>query len=178
MDVRYINPFMKAISHVFKTMLNLEVSFGKPQVKVDEKVSHDVSSIIGLSGDVAGVVIMSYPRPSAFKIAGIFAGMSFNELNEDLADPIGELANMVAGNAKKDIEGLNISISIPSVVIGHGHQISSTKMVPRLVIPCSTPAGSFVVEVGLKVLKKTVDSKKGQGDSAKPVEKETAVVSS
>ena len=34
------------------------------------------------------------------------------------------------------------------------HQIMNTKPTPRLVIPCTTAAGSFVVEVGIKTVKR------------------------
>jgi len=150
MDVKYINPFIGAVKNVFKVMLNMDVQFGKPQLKTQEETTHDVSGIIGLSGDVVGAVIVSFPKLSALKIAGIFAGITFAETDEDFTDAIGELANMIAGNAKKDLEGLKIMISTPSVVIGAGHQVKSTKMMPKLILPCSCPAGSFVVEVGMK----------------------------
>jgi len=150
MDVKCINPFMGAIKNVFKTMLKMDVQFGKPHVHNQETVSHDVSGIIGLSGDVVGAVIVSFPKLSAVKIASVFAGINLSDADEDFTDAIGELANMIAGNAKKDIEGLHISISTPSVVIGAGHQVKSTRLTPKLAIPCSCPAGSFVVEVGIR----------------------------
>ncbi len=84
----------------------------------------------------------------------MFAGITFVDTDEDFTDAIGELANMIAGNAKKDLEGLRIMISTPSVVIGAGHQVKNTRMVPKLIIPCSCPAGSFVVEVGMKQVSK------------------------
>jgi chemotaxis protein CheX len=150
MDVRYINPFIGAIKNVFKTMLNMEMQFGKPHIKTQEEATHDVSGIIGLSGDIVGAVIVSFPKLAAIKIASAFAGTSLTEADDDFADAIGELANMIAGNAKKDFEGMNVSISTPSVVLGSGHQVKSTKMIPRLVLPCSCHAGSFVVEVGMR----------------------------
>ncbi|MFA5863111.1 MAG: chemotaxis protein CheX [Phycisphaerae bacterium] len=155
MDVRYVNPFMGAIKNVFKTMLKLDVQFGKPYLKTVEQTSHDVSGIIGLSGDVVGTVIVSFPRLSAVKIASTFAGTALGDTDEDFSDAIGELANMIAGNAKKDIEGLNISITTPSVVVGAGHQVKCAKIIPHLAIPCSCPAGSFVVEVGIKTVNRS-----------------------
>lgn len=149
MDVKCVNPFMGAIKNVFKTMLNMDTQFGKPHVKTADEISHDVSGIIGLSGDVVGAVIVSFPKLSAIKIASMFSGIALSDADEDFTDAIGELANMIAGNAKKDIEGLNISITTPSVVIGSGHQVKSTRQIPKLVIPCSCPAGSFIVEVGM-----------------------------
>jgi len=153
MDVKYINPFMSSIRNVFSTMLRLDVAFSKPHVKKSEEAEHDVSGIIGLSGDVDGVVIVSFPKLAAVRIASTFAGTDLSEADEDFADAIGELANMISGNAKKDFDGLNVYLSPPSVVVGQGHQIKGTKITPRLVIPCSTQAGSFVVEVGMRLVR-------------------------
>jgi chemotaxis protein CheX len=158
MDVKCINPFMGAIKNVFKTMLNLDVQFGKPQIKTQETVSHDVSGIIGLSGEVVGAVIVSFPKLSAVKIASTFAGIDLSDSDDDFADAIGELANMIAGNAKKDLDGLHVMISTPSVVIGSGHTVKNSKVVPRLIIPCSCVMGSFVVEVGMKKVNRPADA--------------------
>jgi chemotaxis protein CheX len=150
MDVKCINPFMGAIKNVFKTMLKMDVQFGKPHIHNEDSTAHDISGIIGLSGDVVGAVIVSFPKLSALKIASVFAGITLTDTDEDFCDAIGELANMISGNAKKDIEGLNIMISTPSVVIGAGHQVKSTRLTPKLAIPCTCPAGSFIVEVGIR----------------------------
>ena len=150
MNVKYINPFIGSVNNVFQTMLAMPVTFGKPHVKTQAENSHDVSGIIGLSGDIVGTVIVSFPKLSALKIASAFAGVTLTEMDENFSDAIGELANMIAGNAKKDLEDYNVNISTPSVIIGTGHQVRATRVLPRLVIPCSTPAGSFVVEVGMK----------------------------
>jgi chemotaxis protein CheX len=157
MDVKYINPFMSSIRNVFQTMLSLDVTFGKPGIKTDPHASHDVSGVIGLSGDVDGVVVVSFPRLAAVRIASTFAGVNLSEVDDDFPDAIGELANMISGNAKKDLDGLKVFISPPSVVVGASHQIKSTKIIPRLVIPCSTLAGSFVVEVGIRVVNKPAE---------------------
>jgi len=150
MDVKYINPFMASIRNVFNTMLNMDVEFDKPHVRKAENATHDVSGVIGLSGDVDGVVIVSFPRLAAIRVASTFAGVDLSETDDDFADAIGELANMISGNAKKDFEGLQVFISPPSVVVGAGHMVKSTSVVPRLVIPCLTPAGPFVVEVAVR----------------------------
>jgi len=156
MDVKYINPFMSSIRNVFQTMLSLDVTFGKPGIKTDAHASHDVSGVIGLSGDVDGVVV-SGPRLSAVRIASTFAGVNLSEVDDDFPDAIGGLANMISGNAKKDLGGLKVFISPPSVVVGASHQIKSTKIIPRLVIPRSTLAGSFVVEVGMRVVNRPAE---------------------
>lgn len=149
MDVRFINPFISSIGNVFKTMLGVDVKIGKPLLKQEDLQSADVSGVIGLSGDVQGCVVLSFSEESACKIAGTFAGMDMDLAHPDFADAVGELINMVAGNAKKDFPGVQVSISLPSVITGAGHTLSQSKASPFLVIPCQTPLGSFCVEVAL-----------------------------
>jgi len=98
-------------------------------------------------------VILSFPKPVAVKTASTFSGAELQVDHPDFADAIGEIANMVAGNAKKDFEGVSISISLPSVVIGENHQVSRSNAFPRLVIPCETTLGHFYVEVAMKIEK-------------------------
>lgn len=154
MDVRYINPFLKSVRNTFQTMCNLVLEVGKPELKAKDEPKTDVSAIIGFSGDAAGAVVLHFSFETAAKIAGIFAGTQIDPNHPDFADALGELANMVAGGAKCQFEGLDISISLPSVIVGKNHNVSASKNAPRLVIPCVTKAGTFFMEVGM-VLGKT-----------------------
>ncbi len=77
-----------------------------------------------------------------------------NESHPDFADAIGELANMIAGGAKSNFDGLAVTISLPSVVIGDPHEVIVTGApsgAPRLIIPCQTELGQFHVEVAMVV---------------------------
>jgi len=154
MDVRFINPFILAINNVFETMLNTKVKVGKPLLKKADRLTAEVSGIIGLSGDVQGCVVLSFPDEVACRIASAFAGEELALDSPDFPDAIGELTNMVAGNAKKDFTGCETSISLPSVIIGPGHIVSQSKTSPFLVIPCETSLGRINVEVALIPVKK------------------------
>ena len=151
MDVKYIKPFLQSIRNVFQTMLSAEVALGKPTVMKSKLEPADVSGIIGFSGDATGCVVLSFPKHVAIKSASAFAGMELEAGSPDFADAIGELANMVAGNAKKDLDGLDVSISLPSVIIGRDHEVMASHSSPRIMIPCSCEFGSFYVEVGMVV---------------------------
>jgi len=152
-DVRFINPFILAIAAVFKTMVHMDVKVRKPHAVTDPGTRADVSGVIGFSGDASGCVVLSFPTPVACQVASAFAGVPMDEQHPDFSDAIGELANMVAGNAKKDFEGMSISISLPSVIIGQGHMVSGLRACPRLAIPCETPCGVFEVEVAMVLTK-------------------------
>ncbi|HPD28353.1 MAG TPA: chemotaxis protein CheX [Phycisphaerae bacterium] len=155
MDVRYINPFIGAVKHVFRTMLGTDIMISKPRLRAPDESNADVSAVIGFSGDAAGCVILCFRTDAAVKTASKFAGNELTPQHPDFSDALGELANMVAGQAKAQFEGLSVSISLPSVIIGRDHEVLQSKITPRLVIPCDSPLGRFAVEVAMVVEKKT-----------------------
>ncbi len=154
MDVRFINPFIAAVKNVFNTMVATQITVGKPYViNASQEPVADVSAVIGLSGDVVGCVVLSLPMQSAVNAASKFAGMELVPENPDFADALGELANMVAGQAKSNFTGFNVSISLPSVIIGREHVVSQSRAKPRLALPCESALGPFHVEVVMVVNK-------------------------
>jgi chemotaxis protein CheX len=149
LNAKLIVPFVNSVRNVFKTMVGVPTTVERPTVKTGNGVSYDVSAIVGFSGQVIGSVVVSFQMAAAIALVKAFAGVDLTSDNPDFADAIGELANMIAGNAKKDL-GAAASISCPSVVLGASHIIARLRGVPCLVIPCKTPVGDFAVEVNMK----------------------------
>ena len=158
MDVKFINAFVESIQNVFSTMVHTDVSIGRPSLRSAQIASSEVSGVIGLSGDVQGSVVLSFSGDVACKVASKFAGVEMTMKSDDFCDAIGELANMVAGDAKKSCTGCNASISLPSVIVGPGHTVSQSKFSRYLVIPCTTDLGAFNVEIALTTGKESATS--------------------
>lgn len=150
MDPNYIKPFVAAAKRIFDTMTNIPFSLGKPELKRDSKVPHEISSIIGLSGNVSGSVVISLSEAVAFQLASALLSEDITELTDDCTDAIGEIANMIAGNAKTDFPSTDNAISVPSVVVGK-HKVKYPSGVPVIRIPCKTDKGEMVIEIALKV---------------------------
>ena len=150
MDVNYINPFLKAIDNIFETMIDVPFTLGQPSLKKNDIPSHEISGIIGITGEVIGCVVVSFPESVALQLASKLLQEKLTKVDEDCTDAIGEIANMVAGDAKKGFPKGNTSISVPTVIIGQ-HRIAFPKGVPIISIPCGTEAGSFSIEVALKI---------------------------
>jgi chemotaxis protein CheX len=149
-DQSYITPFVRSVQNVFETMLQLPVVTGQPVLKGNGQPSFDVSGIIGMSGDVEGSVVLSFPTATAERVVSIFTGTDMAHTHEDFADAVGELTNMVSGGAKAQFVGKTVSISCPSVVIGPGHQVYNRKNVVAIAIPCQSDVGDFTVEVTIR----------------------------
>lgn len=150
MDPQYITPFIRSIQNVFSTMLRIPVTINPPSIKKDKSASYDVSGIIGMSGDVVGSVVLSFPKDTAQKLVTAFCGMEFPPDSPDFADAVGELVNMISGSAKGMFADKNVSISCPSVVIGPGHQINTRSDTPCVSIPCSTTHGNLAIEIAIR----------------------------
>jgi chemotaxis protein CheX len=150
MDIKYINPFLLAVQNVFETMIHIPYTLNKPIIKDDSMSSFDVSGIIGITGEVIGCVVVSFPTDIALQLASALLDETLTEIDDDSTDAIGEIANMVAGDAKKRFPKGNTTISVPSVVIGR-HRIAFPKGVPIISIPCKTDKGAFAIDLALKV---------------------------
>jgi len=150
MDPKFISAFVKSISNVFSTMLQLPVEVGEPRIKDGDEERFDVSGIIGMSGEVVGSVVLCFPGDAAERIVAIFTGEQMAVDSEDFPDAIGELVNMVAGGAKGMFEDREVSISCPSVIVGKDHNVSRLKDVPCVLIPCSTDCGEVVIEIAIQ----------------------------
>ena len=146
-----INPFLKATISTFQTMVNTVPTPQAPYVKAEPSLTHDVSGIIGLSGGAKGAVIISFPTKTALQTVSAFIGLYVTTIDADVTDAVGELANIIAGAAKADLQGLNVTISLPSVVVGTNHKVTTPKDIPSIVIPFNCSHGDFVVEVCIAV---------------------------
>ncbi len=149
MDIKYINPFITAVKNVFNTMIDVPLKLGKPFLKKDRLPPNEISAIIGLSGSVTGCVVINMSQKIAFELVSALVGDEVTELDDDCTDAIGEIANMIAGNAKTDFPGENNSISVPSVIIGQ-HEVSYPTGLPIITIPCETSNGQFLIEIAIK----------------------------
>lgn len=150
MNVSYINPFITASMITFRTMMSIDITPGKATARGDSIPSYDVSGVIGISGSAIGSVVLSFPRLPALRIVSQMLGTQVKVVGAELTDGVGELANIVAGNAKQYLEGLQLSISLPEVVIGRNLAPANGLGAPTLVVPFDCKLGSFSLEVTLK----------------------------
>jgi chemotaxis protein CheX len=151
MDVRLINPFLAAAINVLKTMASIEPTPGRPFLNKDEHASGDVSAIISVSGAAHGTMSLTFTESCIKVIVHNLIGIEVTELNGEVMDAVGELTNMICGDARRRLaeEGIPLQGGIPTMVRGKGHIISHINKGPRLAIPFETPHGGFIVEVCL-----------------------------
>ena len=139
--------------NVFSTMLNMPVTINRTVDQTGQLRRHVrcVSGIIGMSGDVIGSVVLSFPTETAIETHDRFLRHGVPGADSpDFADAVGELVNMVSGSAKGMFIDKDVSISCPSVVIGPGHKINTRSDTPCISIPCSTQCGDLTIEIAIR----------------------------
>lgn len=167
-DVSFINPFLNSTARVLKVQCFTEAVPQKPFLKKhdDPMLMGDVSGIITLGSEVfTGTLAISFPETLFLHLANQMLGEKHESVNEGIIDLVGELANMILGQAKLELTSLGFALktALPSCVWGKDHQIKHFGGGKCVVLPFETKHGIFYTEVMSKSL---TDSAKGTAKAA------------
>ena len=146
--VEFINPFIIAVTKTLETMVGCKVTREAPQLKKNPQTLYPISGIIGLSGVVAGTVVLTMSKELALKSASAMLMEECTELTADVFDAVGELTNVVAGNAKAQLEEYKLSLSLPNVINGESTELRFPENCQPITIPFKTDFGPLAVEIG------------------------------
>jgi len=149
MKAEHINTFIKATIDVIQVMAFTKTKAKKPYLKKDDFATGDVSTIVGMTGQSTGTFSISFDEASIIKIASNMFGEEIKKLDRDVTEVAGELANMISGQARREIEtlGLRLDGAIPSIFSGKNHTIYHMTNGPKIAIPFTTDQGVFTMEV-------------------------------
>lgn len=151
MQIEQIEPFIDSTVGVFREMFREEPEYMIPYL-IDRRSREgwDVSGIIGIAGDAKGVVVISFASDLARALTERVVGEGEVLSDDDVLDAVGEVVNIIAGNAKRGLEHWRLSISLPSIVRGGDHAVAWQAGIPIVGIPFKIGAGRFHLAVGLE----------------------------
>lgn len=151
MKVAFVEPFVKAARDVFQLMMDLDAQRGDLRASEQLVPSKDASVAIGVTGDLLGSILYSFPRQMTLAMVEIMAGMPVDELDSFVISALGEVANIISGNAMAYLNSANYMCNInpPQIVLG---QETALEMVTRkaLIVPLRTRIGEFDIFITLK----------------------------
>ncbi|MEM1485111.1 chemotaxis protein CheX [Oscillospiraceae bacterium PP1C4] len=121
------SPFSKATCEVFKLLLDLDVSVSSP-TKLDTIVGADdkVNIIIGIIGDLSGEILYRFPKETTLEIVKIMSGMEIDEIDEFVTSALGEIANIISGNAMTGLSEQKVVCDIlpPRIIVGDSQRLT------------------------------------------------------
>ncbi|PLX84977.1 MAG: chemotaxis protein CheX [Desulfuromonas sp.] len=140
---------IESVREIFATMVLMEVAPEKPLTEKVSSFSDHASGLLGISGDLKGLVGIHCPLPTAGAITASLLGIPADEANEDVKDAMGEMANMIAGGIKTalEAEGKNLELAIPSTIAGRAYTLDGLSRADWIMVPFVAPEGRFLAEL-------------------------------
>lgn len=134
---------------VFSTMVMLDVVEKEPLLEPVKKFYGTITGIVGFAGSYSGILAIHCPRDLSLHIASKMLDVEVVEMNNDVNDAMGEIANVIGGDVKHIFspKGGDISLSIPTVIYGSEYSMSSSA---SLVIPFLCGEDSFLVSIKVR----------------------------
>lgn len=152
----YVTPFVQAAAKVFSTMLKCSCESGEILPVAQGRRLHELTAVIGLSGQAVGAIAFSVSKEAAFQILERMTGIQTDEVDEFVRDVVGEMANMIAGHGKRDLEHLQLKLGLPQVIVGPDYEIFTPRWAQHFCAPLTSELGDVLLEVGFDVKRRGV----------------------
>ncbi len=152
-EMAYLEPFIKNTCHIFQTMAQMDVEFKKIYFSNTIRIFGDVSGIMGLSGNAEGTLVITFYWELARTIVARMMQAEEESIDAELIhDGVSEIVNMISGTTKTEFVGkpYHFEISLPSVVVGPGHQIGYLQNTSVAVLIFQAGEQAFALHVCLK----------------------------
>lgn len=127
MKEEYVNAFLIPAKMVWEKELQTTLNFVGAKAVDHQYTTEDLTAILGVSGQLEGNVLYGFGGGTALAVASAMIGEQVTELDDMSMSALGELANMITGNAATQLsaKGYECNISPPLIIEPSGSRIST-----------------------------------------------------
>jgi chemotaxis protein CheX len=149
-----IDSVARATKEIVAGALAWKVSNGRVVTRPVNSSTAEASAIIGIVGSVEGTITLKCTRRIAVEVARAMLGVEASDEAPEVRDAVGELLNMVIGQAKTYYAARRepFSFTLPTTIMGDNYQIyvraRPGAKVGTIYFLC--PLGPFSIEVFVK----------------------------
>jgi chemotaxis protein CheX len=113
-----------ALQEVFEIMLGCRL---EPASGSEHRTSGEITAMVGLAGSACGVLTVCCSVRTATAVAERMLGAETVRSEDHVWDALGELCNMIAGNFKNKLSGMDgtCMLSVPTVITGGEYSFHS-----------------------------------------------------
>ena len=152
-NARHVNPFIEAAMRVVTQIAGIEVRRGHLSYKEKVEPSFGVSIIIGMYGFLTGQIVYSMDEKLAKRLVDkMLEGKSPQEKQIMSLDCLGEVANMITGNATSLLNQRHdqaLSITTPAIASGTNLNVHLVSK-PALVLGLITAYGPIEISIAVE----------------------------
>lgn len=152
-EEQLLKSLIKDVQEVFINMVGVEDLMHLPiQIDATTHFKECLTAMVGLAGTYNGLVSVHIPWPLAISFTSLMLGMEVTEIDDDVNDAMGEIANMIAGSFKQHLSkgGSDIQLSTPSVVNGSDYMVSSGNNLENITLKFDTNEEWFMVSLSIE----------------------------
>lgn len=148
-----VKSLIKDVQDVFINMVGVEDLMHLPiQIDMTTHFKECLTAMVGLAGTYNGLVSVHIPWQMAISFTSLMLGMEVTEIDDDVNDAMGEIANMIAGSFKQHLSkgGSDIHLSTPSVVNGTDYMVSTGSSIENITLKFATDDEWFMVALSIE----------------------------
>ncbi len=151
MKEQYVNAFLFPATLVWESELNTDLEFISAMPRRDDKTMSDLSVLIRVTGDLVGWVSYELRKKDALRVVGTMMSERVFELDELGHSALGEVANMITGNAATALEvaGYTCDLRPPEFLAGLGRDFPPTPAPIQIRADFRSEVGVLAVRIAL-----------------------------
>ena len=106
MKEEYVNPFLAPAKLVWEKELGQTLELASTDLVSHQFTTEDITALIGVSGQLQGSILYGFTTETAAAAVGIMLGEGVEAPNGLALSALGEIANMITGNAATELAGM------------------------------------------------------------------------
>lgn len=157
MESKYVKPFIDATVKVLETMAFTKPTVGETCLWDPQQAVSDVVGVIGLSSDdetIRGSMCIGFVEASIVQIVSNMFGEEFDTMNDEVKEAVGEIANMISGQARQALSAMDVKLqgSLPTIIAGKDMEIETPEKKPLVMVKFAVEKGPFELGVCIEGL--------------------------
>jgi len=157
MKDKFKNAFIDATVKVLETMAFVKPAVGETCVWEESKSVADVVGVVGLSNEdksIKGFMTIGFTESSIIQVISNMLGEEFDAMNDEAREAVGEIANMISGQARQKLSLMDTKLEagLPTIISGKEFEIHGAKEEHIVMVKFEVDKGPFELGICLEGL--------------------------
>lgn len=150
MKQEYVNAFLAPAKLVWEKELLTPLNLVTAEAASNSYMTEDITAVIGVVGSLQGNVLYGFESRTALSVASEMMGEPVEVLDEIGLSALGEIANMITGNAAThlSVAGYECDISTPVIIESAGTRVT-TPACPQILVKFDSNLGPLSIRLSL-----------------------------
>jgi chemotaxis protein CheX len=150
MRMDLIQPFIDSLDAVLSEMMKSPTTIADLTMEEDGYRKKGLAAVVTFKGQIEGRIILDMDPSAAAKVAEILAGTEVDPAETIVSEAVGELANMVIGNAVTQLNDRGFSFKVfPPQLFSQEQAEKAGQDSEATILRFETPSGNVHLSIGL-----------------------------